>query len=453
MAVSKIAVIALVAVIAVPILLGYALNLSESTETGYKTEGESVNVTSLLQNGTGHTVVHSDVYNLNVVCPDTAIHYENIVPNKTTYYMSSNGQMGWADLSGGLYFFNNHSIPDQIWTGLVNLPHNTNYVLLTINLDSVEESDFSFDIERINPGIRFVKETINNEVKWYVEKAALNSDYHYDLYYDPERTDNTYQLLINSSNIGLRGDGFYDYSLSFTLRYVGSWPTIIGLANYYHEYTIPFGILGGTYNDTLSVVYRSGGGEFLERSLTIRLDDALYPGMEYPIIEDKTYSPSDFKTNPSTLIKNITHYGDSITFSGVTYDVDSDGKITIDSHKIPVNGIILSSVPNESGTFDNKIGNTLISSSLNPSTITFNGEWSADVITSAQDSYTQTKTEWNAGSFAWDGMDQNFLIVGLITCLGVFIALGIYARKSRSGGIIPLMIVTGCAAALFFILI
>jgi hypothetical protein len=49
-------------------------------------------------------------------------------------------------------------------------------------------------------------------------------------------------------------------------------------------------------------------------------------------------------------------------------------------------------------------------------------------------------------------MDDNFLIVGLITCLGVFIGLGIYARKTGKG-VIPLLIVCGGAAALFICMI
>ena len=64
---------------------------------------------------------------------------------------------------------------------------------------------------------------------------------------------------------------------------------------------------------------------------------------------------------------------------------------------------------------------------------------------------TLTKTQWNAGQFAWDGMDSNFLMVGLLTSLGVFIALGIYSRRSKSS-VWPLMLVAGGAAFLFLIM-
>jgi hypothetical protein len=115
--------------------------------------------------------------------------------------------------------------------------------------------------------------------------------------------------------------------------------------------------------------------------------------------------------------------------------------------------LVLSSILNEDGDYDNMIGGTIISTSATPSTITFNGTWSGSITTQSMESFTYTKPEWNAGSFAWDGMDQNFLIVGLVTCLGVFVALGIYAKKRGSGGIIPLMIAVGCAAMVFYIML
>ena len=183
----------------------------------------------------------------------------------------------------------------------------------------------------------------------------------------------------------------------------------------------------------------------------MRIDSAEYRGFESPVIENVTYTPASFRTNPSTTIENIYTYGTSIVFGSTTYTV-KDKCISIGTHKIPLNGIVFDSVPNELGTYD-RINGDVVSTSANPATIRFNGQWSASVSTLAQDQVTYTKTEWTPGHFGWDGVDQNFLIVGLLTCLGVFIALGIYARKRGTGGIIPLMIVTGCAAAVFFIML
>ena len=49
--VSKVAVIALVAIVAVPIMLGYAFNLTETTKTIY-TDGVETNVTEYITRGT-----------------------------------------------------------------------------------------------------------------------------------------------------------------------------------------------------------------------------------------------------------------------------------------------------------------------------------------------------------------------------------------------------------------
>ena len=66
MAVPKIAVIALVAVIAVPILLGYALNLTEVTETGYVMSDDALNVTPLLQDGYDYSYAAANPTDLNL---------------------------------------------------------------------------------------------------------------------------------------------------------------------------------------------------------------------------------------------------------------------------------------------------------------------------------------------------------------------------------------------------
>ena len=124
----------------------------------------------------------------------------------------------------------------------------------------------------------------------------------------------------------------------------------------------------------------------------------------------------------------------------------------IGNHKIPVKNMVLDSIPNASEGYDNRINGTVISTTPEPSTITFNGKWAASISTVAQDTHTVTKTEWIAGGFAWNGIDHNFLMVGLLTSLGAFIALGIYARRSK-GNVLPLMLVCGGAAMIFFVML
>ena len=555
MAVSKIAVMALVAVIAVPILLGYAFNLSETTESGYKVTGESVNVTPLLQNGTGYTYTHTDFYKLNTdmylgnakIIPrynkissasssyplGQAIYYNQswsgasqgigqkyfyeefifdpatnsfttgiygtvggvetllrtITNLHTFYYDRDTGKyeysyytsplsllygsgtgdltrmefttvtgnvqvvkvaaydpLRFADFSAGFYMDLESSIS---YVNYINTPLSKS-ILFTVNLDSITNATYELDFY-IGNHFKLVKTTdVGGNVNWKLQEYSDPSN-SIDLFYDPSRSDNTYQFnAIVEKTTESNTTKYYD--LNIEAYYVGGWPTVIGKANYYNsavletDYTTLISVPDYTF-DKITLVTSTNN-----KTPTMRLDDALSKSYEYPIIANQSYTPSNYKNNPATTITNITKYGQSLEFGGNTYNV-ADGKITLNGHNIPVNDLVFLSVPNDGGTYDNKIGNTLISTSAAPSTIKFNGNWSANVSTQSMESYTYSKTEWHVGEFGWDGVDQNFPIVGLITCLGTFVALGIYARKSRSGGVIPLMIVTGCAAMVFFIML
>lgn len=564
MAVPKIAVIALVAIIAVPILLGYALNLTETTESDFKITGDEVNVTPLLLNGKAYTYSHGDIYQLNtkfklnstkimahyentsftksslnmqVINWPTGVHgvinqkfgnfsyfyYQNDATsnsgnldmeiwdaggsilftinrvhtayydgNNTLYYTFytysgdfsriTNGSSNIADQNQKVYFrdsggyngtaffeyaYSNGSISDYAdlssgyyFSGYTNewilqLPNNSRSALITIDLDSITDSNYSIRIGYL-VHIDLVKTTDGlGNVTWTIINVNDPTDYR-ELYYDPSGR-NVYQMKMDMDLIGTVSSDptKNEYQLTYDLRYIGSWPTVIGEANYYSDYTISrlTAVPKGTDVSMPYISMFTQDKVSVDRTPTIRVDDALFRAFQYDVIEDQTYSPSSFKTNPSTKISSVQMFGKSIEFGGNTYNVSGDGNITVGSHQIPVNNLVLSSVPNENGGYDNKIGNTVISTTAQPSTIKFNGQWNASIATNAQESYTYTKTEWNAGSFGWDGIDQNFLMVGLITCLGVFVALGIYARKKGSGGIIPLMIAVGCASMVFFIML
>ena len=453
MAVSKVAIMALVGILAVPILLGYALNLEEVADTDYKLDGEAVNVTPLLQNGATYTLAHADVYKLNTNFPNgTSVYYEDVGSTATSYYIDNSTQTGYVNFAAGFHYYTD--TPGYTYAGMMYLPLNTRSTLITINLDSVNVSDYSFRVvsRSFNNHLIFTKTTIDNEVNWHVELYGSGSPQEYDIYYDPARSDNTYQLKISHEDLQ-PVNGYPNFRTTFDLRYVGGWPALIGAANYYQQYTMINSTLNQTptISDILDIQRISGTGEAITRSNTIRIDDALFNAMEYAIIADQEYIPADFKTNPSTKISDITKYGESITFAGTTYTVGSDGNIMLGTHKVSINGIVFDSVPVAVG-YENRINGTVINVSTDPATITFNGQWSASISTTAQTATTYTKTEWIAGEFAWDGLDTNFLLVGLITSLGMFIALGIYSRRSRTS-LWPLMIVCGCAAALFFIMI
>ena len=545
MMVSKVAVIALVAIVACPILLGYAMNLQQVTEYGYEESGESVNVTQLLQDGTAYNYAHADIYNLNTrfilkygndsmptypsysltnsrtSFPVNQIKVANWYPTDPTYFSdfsiyhyiaeydssvgylfiditrdvlpgygysrlhelyydkSTNSVYGsyystvntlayfhhdqvnhfqitaygtftadtrlyyvlanspastYVNIAAGYYlnqYTNDYTATTYDRTYL-DLPDNPRNLLMTVDLNTVSAANSSFYIvssHTYNDYVRLVKTTDSGGVHWVLYDGS-SPDPRYDLYYDPARTNNTYQIYFD-----LNG---------YQLRYVGDWPTMIGAANYFLTYS-------GDWNPGVPHDYNLGSVFVWGDAPLFRIDDSEYRAMEYPIIENKTYSPAQFKNNPSTKISSIIAYGDSITFGGNTYAV-TNGKIHLGSRDIPVDKIVFSSSPAEGSGYENKIGNTLISITAQPSTITFDGQWSASITTTAQSEVSYTKTEWTPGEFGWDGIDQNFLMVGLLTSLGAFIALGIYIRRTKAA-LWPLLIVCGGAAMLFFVML
>lgn len=563
MAVSKIAVMALVGILAVPILLGYALNLSEVTETDYKQDGEPINVTPLLETGTAYTSANADVFKINTdfeyrgteVLPQynnqvtyktsligfqtpitigpnlnaywrantfstglyvyvgpgssiqlqelnaagnvvlwyvdnlVAMHYiasDNVIvyqtsgsasfhylidndtshfivfknmggSDSTIYYTSQSGTSQYIDISGGYKFYN---LGTNYLT--VNLPEKTKSILMSIDLNTITDSDYTITLSVGFANIHLNKTTVGGVPKWSVtnNSSGVIETVADELYYDTSRSSNTYQfyysleytgIYIEPGIPGLTPDRTYhEHNNHVEFRYVGDWPTLIGPANTYLKYEYDK-VTRVTYDpvtefDRLNIHSTNG----VTVTPTIRMDGATFSAFAYSIISDATYTPGDFKTNPTTTL-TVEKPGTSFEFAGNTYTVDNTGNITLGTHKVSVNGLKLESIPVPVG-YENRINGNVISVTAEPSTIKFNGQWGASVSTIGNIATTYTKTEWTAGQFAWDGIDTNFLIVGLITCLGVFVALGIYVRKTGKG-MIPLLIVCGCCAGLFFCMI
>lgn len=566
--VSKTAVIAIVLIIAAPIFIGYVFNIDQVSVTDYKTTGDAVNVTQILQNSVDYNYVNADTTQINTsfVMPKVTIPYDNtddavqslaryektgyvktVMPmNKYTYgsgnlpysidppttsyyYFETDGSgSGYVNLeiynlSGGttllttitaiksayststdLYYTyyvnpNNHTATEmgtyhypssscrcyfQAINGYsgnafverhedtdtdfvdlsagfrikadsipyrstkVQLPKDTRSILMTVNIDSM--AGLPAGVTIYSNGITvgtLVKTDIGGELKL---QGRFTGNY-FDMYYDPTRSDNTYQILVTYEYVSsfiYNGQTANVYNTHTEFRYVGGWPSIMGVANYYKIYTNDREDQAYDFNSDYVMFTTTSSNGYTP---IIRMDAATFRTNEFPVIYDKTYSPSSFKDNPITKIINPTQYGTSIEFAGNTYNV-TDGNITLEGRSIPVKDLTFSSIPSSLGGYENKIGNTVISTSAQPSTITFNGKWAVGVETTEQESYTYTETEWIPGDFAWDGMDQNFILAGLLVSLGAFVGVGIYARRSRAS-IWPLLIVCGGAALLFFIML
>ena len=563
--VSKVAVMALVLIVSVPILLGYGFNLSETVETDYKQQGEYVNVTPLISNDAAYSKAMADYYRINtkfqldygaylnwtypiyetssnnsalpmylqkynpgeyptdsntfstwtymyfqsnydgagsvtfkVIDTDTnntvlnmnnvySIYWElenktltiNIIDplemvftnefsfiwnpaNQYKYEFSvsagysstgyieraaASGESTFVDFSKGYYF-----IPSKELIQVV-LPDRADSFLMTVDMNSMPLGAYDYHIYVGYLHLILSQYNDNGDYKWSVTDYNSGTTFIDELYMDQSKSSNTYQIFVSQEKISTRedpnnpGQDLYTNRYHAEFRYIGDWPTYIGPANTYlvYDYDID--------HEEQSIGFRLliGNTDYdLLRTPLMRMDQATFAAFEYYIISDQTYVPSDFKTNPITTLNDIKKFGTGIAFAGNTYTIDSSGNITLGTHKVSVYNLKLESVPIYNG-YENRINGITIANSLTPSDIQFLGSWDVSVSTGSLESYTVTKTEWIPGHFAWDGIDDNFLMIGLLTSLGVFIALGIYSRRSK-GNMIPLMLVAGGAAFVFLIM-
>lgn len=566
MAVSKIAVIALVVIVVAPILLGYAMAVEENTETGYQEENYT-NVTPLLQNSSTFDRSQANAYSLNsnVFSPPSGSENFKFFPNYLSTTSARSPIVAAQDQSrvlpytlsfyrcytfqgsviGSNYTSANHVYADFYDDNntLIRTVHGFRYctyeemnnktvvyayqydyvnpanlrydhisnvhhadvkiagsgswsIIMTWNLNITTDEDKSNANEYVNLSKGYNLNVYNNGhlgvmPRWwwpdnYVDdviytidlsttanstldyvvywddpdnpEASLSDceqsrllfrkvngewgfyntfnygdDPLYKLYYDPAQPSNTYQLKITKT--------------SLDIRYIGSWPSQVAEANYYRSWNYE-------YENPIDSSYSIRGiSLYPVDDLTMRFDAATYRSYSYKITEDYTYDPSSLigDDNIVTKLENVVRPGTSINFGGNTYTI-SKNNLILGTHKIPISGIKFESTLNDDNTYDNKINGTIISTTATPSDITFNGKWRMQVSSAPLSVYTYSTTEWVPGEFGWNGMDHNFLMVGLITSLGAFVGVGIYARRTKSS-VWPLLIVCGGAALLFFVML
>ena len=560
--VSKVAVIALVGILAIPILLGYGMNFEQTTDTRYVPGEQVTDVTSLLKTGVSYSYAAANIYSLNtfnfistydpyqtamkalpdynsftqggaksilpmirsysnvaasndltqyayftVSNPDTGlnstVYYydsggnsQSITLNDTTFvtfiheenkiyvsqyigynrvttsysnpyridfsgtqisspnlpyvmlaYLDDSQNTGYVDIAAGFKFprytfldppFTSYGPMFYFWSS----PGRASELLLTIDLDSIDPSEektyfWLLDDTYLYPTIQllFEKSTVNGDLVWTVNGQEI-------IYDNTGTNGNCYQILFKRSGA--------------EVRYVGAWPNVIGAANVYRTYEID-------WTDPIAedeFIYGFGGygadnlGYGAPYSMTMRMDSAAILDSQHDAIANVTYDPAYITGYSSfeTSLNVVYSPGKSLTFGGHVYSI-TDGNITINGHKIPVNKMKLSSSVNADGNYENKINGTIVSTTATPSTITFTGIWEdLAVNTRSLETETYTVNVWVPGQFAWDGLDSNFLMVGLMTSFGAFIALAIYSRRSRVS-LWPLMLICGGAAALFLFML
>lgn len=329
----------------------------------------------------------------------------------------------------------NLNAPQGVLDTYIEISQTTQSALLTLNLDSITDSDAMFRIYDGQGYLHFKKTTTAGVVKWeYTPKIYDLSMQPYDfqeIYYNP-LSSNTYQVYLDSDYTG-------------ELRYVGAWSDTFGAVS--PMITYPFELEHNPYVTPREFINTIS---ILGQSPVMRIDAARVGAYDYRVMEDAVYDPAAFRANPITTMTNGLRFGQSLEFGGNTYLV-TKGNITIGTHDFSLEGMTFESVQ-VGGQYENRINGNTVSTTAAPSTLTLNGKWLADVTTESQSLETVSDTKWEPGKFAWNGIDTDFKIAGLMASLGAFIALAVYGRRSGAK-VMPLLVVCGGAALMFLVMI
>lgn len=303
---------------------------------------------------------------------------------------------------------------------------------LSTTLDDIEYKLIVTDssLESRHRTITLDREIVNDVITWTIDGQTL--------VYDENAASNTYQIQFSKTGA--------------TLYYVGDWPNFFGKANSYREWVIDFDdpILADQFIGGIRTIPSNGDYP------TMRVDAAGVLASSSPAIVDYTYNPAQLlgTANVQTTIPSIAMYGKSLTFGGETYTV-TKGHIEVGTRSIDLVGTTFQTIV-VNGQYEFRINGYTVGTSptvdASQSVLTFDGTWRAQVVSAPVTSETFTDHKWIPGAWGWKGLDANFALVGLLTCLVCFVGLGIYGKRSGSK-VGTLMIVCTGGALIFMALL
>lgn len=253
-------------------------------------------------------------------------------------------------------------------------------------------------------------------------------------------------IQVNGTNLGKYTRLCLDITGSqIKVSGIAGWPDMATAPALINSITVDF----SNPLDLFTMVYLSGSS-----SIEYRVDSAVVRSGSFASTKDYTVNMASLWPNDSYSIRITSAgiYGDSIQFGGESYTV-TDGAITVDDTRVRLlNCAFGSTYDTETATWSNTINGYEVSTSASASSVYFGGEWSITVAAYKMQSVTDTELTWNAGEFAFNGFDSDFALMGLLACLGVFIALGIYGRHSGAK-VGALLLICACAGFVFLAMI
>lgn len=483
---KKLAVVAMILMVVVPIGLGYALSVEETDKEVWNVS-QSVNVSDLLLNSStdyyGTFTGTTNNTSVNGVAPQyvavgstvSSYPYYEIVPHtisaNTVYHIPYSE---WAFIIPGYSYYSlgyNGAEPSSF----MNFTYSdiaVSYVGGVFKFGSIVRTDVESVAFKVDHAVT-LNEYVNNDqyadishgwtiptntnVVW--SNGQQNVDYTLAIHIPNNDTVRLGNVAIRNTNGTVTGEyvpypprpdpepvftlGDYEYILatvsgeSVTISGLASWPAM-GLAPItYNSVTIP------NDGNTWRIIDRDGGAVF-------RVESATVIAGQFPSTKDLSFDLSTLYPSASYNIKlnSIGVYGDVLTINGVDYQVDS-GKITVGARSVNLKGAVISSVY-DSGVYAVTINGVRLADSNNPLVVAFGGEWSLTATAEILEKSTIKSMEWVPGGFGLSR--EGFIAAGLLTGIGAFVVLGMTGKLSGSK-IATLAFICGSAMICYFLIL
>lgn len=396
----------------------------------WNAEEDKLSILNYTSNGNNYALVNTIVNSPLAIRFETAANWND---SAVIRYERVNGQTDtYADVLKG---YTPIVIADAIYDWW-KPPAPCQNALFTVDLSTTQDDiefkllvDAATQTER-NRSIYLDREVVEGAVSWTIDGQTL--------VYDENAASNTYQ--IEFSKTGAK------------LYYLGEWPNFFGKANFYREWSVEYDhpVPADLFIEGIRTIPSNGDYP------TMRVDAAGVLASSSPAIVDYTYNPAQLlgTANVQTTIPSIAMYGKSLTFGGETYTV-TKGHIEVGTRSIDLVGATFQTIV-VNGQYEFRINGYTVGTSptvdASQSVLTFNGTWRAQVVSAPVTSETFTDHKWIPGAWGWKGLDANFALVGLLTCLVCFVGLGIYGKRSGSK-VGTLMIICTGGALIFMALL
>jgi hypothetical protein len=226
---------------------------------------------------------------------------------------------------------------------------------------------------------------------------------------------------------------------SFVISGIPSWPAMGTAPSTLHTVTLDHDL-----QDDFNFIEIAVPGNHFE-DVRLRVDSALIVAGDFPSTKDYTLDMNALFPSKSYSVRvhSIGIYGDSLTLAGVSLPV-TNGTVTVNDRTIALRGADISCIDRDGdGIYVTSIGTEEVGTTTGPGSIYLEGEWSLTATAYMLEEVTSTQLRWQPGEFGFD--ETGFVVVGLIACLGSFVGLGMYGRRSGAK-VGMLMLICGGAA-------